>query len=106
MKRVISHSGQDAPHGVAGQINICVLDKDSDITGFGKHNRLLVFGSQRSITLREDIRGLPLSTEDDRKKCLNSWQRLHPKGITLEWESSVEYEGHQGRSIEHSYRYK
>jgi len=31
------------PHGVLGQLNVRTLDVDSDVTGFGKHNRLVVF---------------------------------------------------------------
>lgn len=95
------------PHGVPGQINVCVLDKESEITGFGKHNRLLVFGSLNEpvVTVREDIKGLPLSTEVDRKKVLCGWQRLHPRGKTLVLVSSVEYQSGLGQAIEHTYSY-
>lgn len=72
-------------HGVPGQLNGYVLDIESDITGYGKHNRLLVSGHPdgRQITVREDRRGLPNSEECDRQKVLHGWQRSHPKGKTL-----------------------
>jgi hypothetical protein len=99
------------PHGVEGQINIFVLDKDSDITGYGKHNRLLVFrGTGKdgfTITVREDIRGLPLSTEDDRRAVLMGWQRMHPRGQRLDYVSSVRYDAYDAwESIEHTYQIK
>lgn len=74
------------PHGVPGQVNICVLDVDSEITSCGKHNRLLVFldRTTNQIEIREDVIGLPMSTEKDRIKVANLWgQRMHPKGYRL-----------------------
>ena len=74
------------PHGISGQINVCVLDVDSDITSFGKHNRLLVFKDCKSgqIEIREDNIGLPFSTEKDRRRVANqTYQRLHPKHTKL-----------------------
>ncbi|WP_418131440.1 hypothetical protein [Variovorax sp. 278MFTsu5.1] len=89
------------PHGVPGQVNIYVLDKDSDITGHGAHNRILVFGHKDgTITAREDVRGLPFSTEEQRRKVLNGWQRQHPRNSRLK----LIHQEYGGDSIEHIYR--
>lgn len=78
-------------HGVPGQINVLVLDVDSDITSKGKHNRLLVFLDRQSgqIEIREDDIGLPWSTEKDcrRVACL-TYQRMHPKNTRLIYQKS------------------
>lgn len=57
--------------GVPGQINVYVLDVESDITTFGNHNRLLVFHNSESnqVEIREDEIGLPSSAEEDRLGC-------------------------------------
>lgn len=95
-------------HGQSGHANIYVLDQDSEITGFGRHCRLLVSKNVASgvICCREDIRhGLPLSTDADRRKVMSGWQRLHPRGSRLVHISSSEpYQCGSGPSIEHLYR--
>lgn len=94
----------DTPHGVPGQINICVLDVDSEITSHGKHNRLLVFLDRASyqIEIREDDRGLPASTEDDRRKVANHWHhRMHPKNTRLTYLRSEQSDSQ--KSIWHYY---
>lgn len=77
---------QRIPHGVSGQFNIFVLDRESDVTGYGEHNRLVVFGNPDNIqiTLRGDSIGLPSASEKQRQKVLNGWQRQHPRGTTLQ----------------------
>ncbi len=95
-------------HGVPGQVNVMVLDVDSDITSYGRHNRLLVFrgtgDESHLITVREDMRGLPMSTDDDRRRAARGWQRLHPVGTRLVHVGSEEYDAMGGRSVEHVYR--
>lgn len=97
-----------SPHGIAGQVNIYILDVDSDITGYGAHNRLLVFGDtivRTQYTVREDLRGLPLSTEAQRRTVLNGWQRLHGRRVKLVYVSScAPYRVKTGgESIDHTY---
>lgn len=77
---------EQSKHGEPGHVNVCIRDQDSDITGHGQHNRLLVFKDSQTgrIEMREDIKwGLPYSTELQRKKVLNGWQRMHPRGRKL-----------------------
>jgi len=93
------------PHGVPGQFNVCVLDKDSDVTSFGKHNRLAVFldRSAGSIEIREDDIGLPWSTEADRQKvACRTYQRLHPKNSRITFQRREE--SPSGKNIWHIYR--
>ena len=88
---MMTKQGQE-PHGVSGQLNVYVLDKDSPITGYGAHNRLLVFQDARQsarVTIREDIRGLPLSTEAQRQKVAAGYQRMHARGERLTFVESV-----------------
>lgn len=93
------------PHGVPGQVNIYVLDVDSEITGYGAHNPLLVFLDGTSIDIREDLRGLPLSTDKQRRAVANGRRRMHPRRTRLEFVSSSEPYGPPDRqSIEHVYR--
>jgi hypothetical protein len=99
----MSSFSKQVPHGVPGQLNIYVMDVDSDVTGYGRHNRLTVTGSldKKFITIREDDIGLPASTEDDRMDIANSqMRRLHPRGARLEFFSSVRYDN----SIDWTYR--
>jgi len=93
----------DTPYGVPGQINIYVLDVDSEITSYGKHNRLLVFLDRASnqIEIREDNRGLPASTEAYRRKIANGDQRMHPKNTRLTYLRSEQSDSQ--KSIWHYY---
>lgn len=98
-------SQHQEPHRVPGQINICVLDKDSSITSRGKHNRLLVFydRSAGTIEIREDDIGLPTATEEDRQRvACRSYQRMHPKGSRLAFLRSEQ--SPTGKSVWHYYR--
>jgi hypothetical protein len=93
-----------AGHGVPGQINTFILDVDSEITSFGKHNRLLVFLDPQTghIEIREDDIGLPSSSEEDRRKVANSSsQRMHPKSTKLSFLRSEL--SHSSTSIWHFY---
>jgi len=66
--------------------NIYKKDIDSDITGKGKHNRLLVNQDPETghIEIREDYQGLPMSTEQDRMQVANNtYQRMHGTGKKL-----------------------
>jgi len=99
-------------HGVPGQLNVLYLDVDSDVTNYGRHNRLVVFGSlpgePRKLTIREDIRdGLPMSTDSDRRRVANRpGHRLHPKHSRLTYVESVPYDiPGFGSAIEHTYTY-
>ena len=96
----------DRFHGVPYQLNVEILDVDSEVTCYGKHNRLLVFGDgPLRVTIREDIRGLPMSTEADRQTMAkHPAHRMHGRDETLEHVASVEYTSPLGRSIEHTYR--
>lgn len=92
------------PHNVPGQFNIYVLDVESDITNYGKHNRLLVLGGTGEgsyyITVREDGIGLPESTEQDRRRVLNGWQRQHKLGELLHFQTVDRV----GKHIYYTYR--
>lgn len=84
---------QQTPHGVAGQLNVYVLDKDSCVTRFGKHNRLIVTrnlaGTQ--IEIREDDIGLAWSDEIDRQYvACKTYQRLHPRNARLVFRETQE----------------
>lgn len=73
-------------HGQKGHLNVLVLDQDSEVTSFGKHNRLVVGREVESgeIVIREDIKhGLPMATEEDRQRVAKGFQRMHPKGTSL-----------------------
>lgn len=98
---------ENTPHGVAGQINTCVLDVDSDITGYGKHNRLLVFGvpGESQVLVREDTSGLRMSTEADRRKVINGRRRIHPARVNLKFDKSEEIESRLGKTVFHTYSY-
>lgn len=97
-------------HGVEGQLNIRTLDVDSEVTGFGTHNRLVVFGSMdnRTVTLREDVDvdpSLPLSAEWQRLSIAHHpSHRMHPDGTELVHQSSEAYAAAGGQCIEHLYR--
>lgn len=105
--RVASVSDAREPHGVTGQLNIYLLDIGSDITGHGKHNRVLVSQDQHDQTIiaREDRSGLPLSTDVQRRKVMNGWQRMHKVGVKLVHVRSTQHRGGLGgESIEHAYK--
>lgn len=95
-------------HGVPGQLNMIVLDVDSRVTDYGHHNRLLVSrgtGDEHNIMyVREDLRGLPLSTEEDRRRALNHpLQRLHTRGERLRHLDSEQWASKLGETIDHRY---
>lgn len=101
-------------HGEPHQLNHYVRDVDSDVTDYGRHNRLVVFGpsvtqpdpdGRNVVTIREDVHGLPMSTEEDRLRAANGWQRMHPARTRLVHESSTPYTGNLGECIEHVYRW-
>jgi hypothetical protein len=104
----------EIPHGQPNNINICTLDVDSDITSHAQHNRLLVCGHYErgamALTVREDIlHGLPMSTEEQRRKVMNGWQRLHARNVRLQYVSTSErYFGGDAawESIDHVYHVK
>lgn len=96
------------PHGVEGHVNVYVLDQESEITSYGKHNRLIVFFDRMSgcVEIREDIlHGLPDSTEADRQRVARGYQRMHPKGSKLELLSTFDDESARGRWKCRWYRY-
>ena len=94
-ERALIEAGQG--HGEHGHLNVRVRDQESDVTGYGKHNRLVVFGpcgSDKLYEVREDrLWGLPDSTEADRQKVLSGWQRQHPKGTRLQLTSTTDTGG-------------
>ncbi len=96
-------------HGVEHQLNRKVLDVDSEVTGFGTHCRLVVFGDTdgRTIILREDVWAdptLPESTDWQRMSVAHHPNhRLHPEGTHLVQVSSERYTGPAGPCIEHRY---
>lgn len=97
-------------HGVPGQLNAFVLDVDSIVTGYGAHNRLVVMGpalgsGERLVYIREDLRGLPLSTDAQRRTVAgHPAERMHPHGKHLTHVStSALYEGRNGQCIDHVY---
>jgi hypothetical protein len=83
---------------------INLVHGDTHYNGNGKHRRLLVFGDPRGrdYTVREDNDGLPRATEADRRKALNGWQRLHKRGVRLEYLGASEPYG-PFESIDHTY---
>jgi hypothetical protein len=91
-------------HGIPGQLNVYVTDVDSDVTGFGLHNRIVVLGGKVDIIAREDLRGLPLSTDAQRRKVLDGWQRQHPRDTQLGYRGSTRYAVATGESIDHCYQ--
>ena len=93
-------------HGQENHLNVRVLDEESDCTGYGAHNRLVVFGDVAGpgITIREDTwRGYPMSTEEQRRKVAMGWSRLHPKGTRLRYLGTDPEPFGPFASIEHSY---
>jgi hypothetical protein len=95
------------PHGEAGHINVLVKDQDSEITGYGKHCRLVVgrLVEGGDIVCREDIKwGLPLSNEAQRRKVIRK-SGLLPKRMWITLVSSDHYESSLGHeAIEHYYK--
>jgi hypothetical protein len=96
------------PHGEVGHLNLCVRDQESEYTGFGAHNRLVVMGEPDGsmVSVREDYKwNLPESTEEQRRKILNSGYRQHPKGTHLEFVNSEEpWDNGHWTSVTHNYR--
>jgi hypothetical protein len=95
------------PHNVPNQLNKSILDIQSCVTSYGKHNRLIVFCNLNyaTVTIREDIRGLSLSNEDDRMQvACNTYQRMHPKNTSLVLTDKTEYEDDFGKCIYYDYR--
>ena len=95
-------------HGEEGHLNIRVRDQDSVVTGFGKHNRIVVFGELDGsmVEAREDFKwGLPTATDEQRRKVMNGWHRMHPKGTRLDYVGSDEpYTTSYGTSVTHHYK--
>lgn len=99
------------PHGEPHNINLLVRDIDDECTGFGKHNRLVVFGSTDGtyVHIREDIipgRNLKTATPAQRLKVANGGRRIHPRGARLKYVSSTPpYQSSNGSwwSIDHMY---
>lgn len=58
------------PHGIPGQLNICVPDVASYRTGYGAHNRIVCGVGYDGVYVREDRRGLPDSSESQRLRVL------------------------------------
>lgn len=102
----MAHAHQSRhPPGIPGQLSSYVQDKDSSITSFGKHNRLIVFGDYGNgeIELREDFIGLSYATEEDRLRVANeTFQRMHPQGSQLVFLGTEE--GYDGKTRWHRYR--
>jgi len=94
----LKHRGDPRP-----ALNCHQPDIESDLTGRGRHNRLIVMRDlrERVVTVREDLQGLPPSTPADRMRAANGWQRQHPAGTKLTPIESVESNG----SIFHTYSY-
>lgn len=92
-------------HGEPGHLNVFVRDQDSEITGYGAHNRILPgLADADHITAREDVRhGLTASTDAQRRKVMMGYRRMHPAGSTLQHVSSIPYRSAQGEHIEHLY---
>ncbi len=74
-------------------LNTNLPDLESDVTSYGAHNRLIVFADVHEplVTIREDRQGLPMSTETQRMKVANSWQRMHPRWAILTLRNVTEY---------------
>jgi hypothetical protein len=84
------------PHGVEGQLNIYVLDRESSLTNFGRHARAIVFRDVASgrISIRVDRTdcdaGLPEPSLIDLLKVAQRPEyRLHPPGTSLAHVESV-----------------
>lgn len=84
------------PHGVEGQLNIYVLDRESSLTNFGRHARAIVFRDVASgrISIRVDRTdfdaGLPEPNRSDLIKVAQRPEyRLHPPGTSLAHVESV-----------------
>lgn len=104
------------PHGEPGHLSTRERDQESDITGLGKHNRLSVScdapaaGRPPIIYITEDFKhDLPASTDAQRRKVANGWQRLHPPRTRLEYLYStdkyrVTVTAESWESQEHHYR--
>ena len=93
-------------HGQPNHLNVLVLDEDSEATGYGAHNRLVVFGdiTGPGVTIREDTwRGYPMSTEEQRRKVAMGWSRIHPKGAHLRYLATDPEPFGPFASIEHTY---
>lgn len=89
-------------------LNTLTPDRESDITSYGRHNRLIVLGDIArdrvvSVTVREDVDGLPYATEADVRRVANGWQRQHPRGARLRLVSRVSYWHPSGETIEWSF---
>ena len=99
------------PHGQPNNINILTLDIKSHVTGYGKHNRLVVFGSTdgKTVHIREDIvpgRDLAMSTRAQQLKVANGPYRIHPRGTRLKHIETGEpwqVPGHVNTCVDHTY---
>lgn len=96
-------------------LNEKIADEDSVCTNFGRHNRLLLSydPQDQTVVMREDLIGLPLTTEQDRQRFAQTW--AGEAGIPLPrhrrqlvWLSSTPYPPDPADyfppAIEHRYR--
>lgn len=79
-------------------LNYFTKDEDSEITSYGKHNRLLVFYDKKNqrIEVREDDIGLPAAELGDAIKIAMGKHRVHPLGYSLRYERCVLWESVYG----------
>lgn len=99
------------PHNVPGQLNVYVLDAESEVTSYGAHNRLIVSREttgERLLTVREDVgTGPRRATEEEVRAVLNHpAHRLHT-GHAEYIAASAPYEcrlPHVEACIEHTFR--
>lgn len=90
-------------HGVSGQLNVFVLDVDSVVTSYGEHNRLCVFLPRGGeVYIREDLHGLPESTEAQRRTVALKDQSVDLRRMT--YVGGERWESRAGESIDHTYR--
>jgi hypothetical protein len=81
-------------------LNSNTPDAESFCTGFGAHNRLVAALSlnHEELIVREDVDGLPYSTDADRQKVIRI-SGLPPKGTKLDYAGAEERNG----SLYHRY---
>lgn len=86
-------------------VNVYTSDLESDITRYGKHNRIIVLGDPegRNVIAREDDIGLRSPTETEQRRVLMGWQRQHPRGTRLRYAGSETYACDGGASVDHTY---
>lgn len=95
-------------HGVEGQLNVCVLDKDSEVTAFGEHARCRVgreTDGERLLVVTADLdapgsENLPVPTWEQAETLAQAFFVRHTR---LQFLGSDEWTSNRGRHVDFNF---